>query len=242
MKNYLAVTCCLLFLFISCKKSPTDSSSETIIGSGNLVTQVLQLALFHSVDLKTVGKVNITQGNAQEISITISDNLLEYIQTIVSNGLLTIDVEPGKRFSNFDLTVNLTMTDLEELSNSGAGSINGINLLKVDSLRVSLDGTGNINLQIGTDQVESSLSGAGNIVLSGTSNTQQIELSGAGSLQAFDLTTETTTIILSGAGKVEVSVYQMMDVTISGAGSVYFKGSPTIIQNITGPGSLVNAN
>jgi len=243
MKRILVVTCGLFLLFIlSCKKNPTDSSSETIIGSGNLVTEGRLLAQFHSVELRTVGNVNVTYGNVQEVSVRVNDNILEYIQTIVNNGTLIIDVEPGRRFSNLHLTVNLTMTDLEELSMSSAGSITGINEFKADSARLNLNGAGEIRLQLEVDQLNSSLSGAGNIVLSGAVNTHQIGQPGAGNVQAFDLITETSIVNLSGAGKAEVYVNQLLDVNISGSGSVYYRGHPTIIQNITGSGSLIDAN
>jgi hypothetical protein len=90
--------------------------------------------------------------------------------------------------------------------------------------------------------LNSTLSGAGNIVLVGKVGTYQITHSGAGNILAFDLISETTIISLSGTGKAEVYVDQLLDVTITGAGSVYYKGKPTIIQNITGSGSLIDAN
>jgi len=243
MKRSLAISCSVLvLLIISCKENSTISSPELIVGSGQLVTEVRSLNNFYSVELSTVGKVNVTYGTVQKVSVTVNDNILEFIRTIVSNGKLIIDVEPGKRFSNFNLTVDLTVTDLEELSNSGAGSINGKNKFKVDSVRLDLNGAGEINLKLEADRLNSSLSGAGNIVLSGKVSTHQIEHSGAGNLLAFDLITETTIINLSGAGKAEVYVNQLLDATISSAGSVYYKGHPTIIQNITGSGSLIDAN
>lgn len=243
MKRPIAAICSVLFLFaIYCKKSPTDSSSDTIIGSGNQVTQVRLLAPFYSVNLSTVGNVNLTHGSVQEVSITISDNLMEYVRTTVSSGTLIIDVEPGKKFSNFDLTVNLTMTNLEELSNSGAGSIESMNRFHVDSVKLNLSGAGNISLLLEAGQLNSTLTGAGNIVLSGEVDSHQIGHSGAGNLLAFSLVTETTTVNLSGAGKVEVFVNQLLNVTISGVGSVHYKGHPTIIQSITGSGSLIDAN
>lgn len=240
--TFTLMFCVLLLLTISCKKSPTDTSSNTIIGSGNLVTEVRLLSSFHSVYLSTVGNVNISQGGVQEISITIDDNLLEFIRTVVSGGMLFIEVEPGHRFSNFNLTVNLTMTDLEQLFLSGAGSITGINTFKIDAVLLDLGGAGNISLRLESDQLTSSLTGAGNIILSGKVDTHQVNHSGAGNLLAFNLTTETTRISLSGAGKDEVMVKQLLEVNISGAGSVYYKGYPTIIQSITGAGNLIDSN
>jgi len=243
MRKSLGVICSIfVMLIMSCKDNPTVSSPEVIVGSGNLVTEVRTLAPFHSVVLNTVGNANLRYGAAQAVSVTVNDNIMEYIRTTVSDGTLIIDVETGHRFTNFNLTVDIIMTDLEKLSNSSAGSINGKNKFPVDSVRLDLSGAGEIGLKLEVDQLNSSLSGAGNIVLSGNVASHQIAHSGAGNLLAFDLITETTTISLSGAGKEEVHVNQLLDVTISGAGSVYYKGHPTIIQNITGSGSLIDAN
>jgi len=243
MKRSFAVTySVLVLLIISCKETPTVSTPELIVGSGRLVTEVRSLTHFHSVDLNTVGNVNVTYGAVQRVSVTVDDNILEYIRTTVSNGNLIIDVDPDKRLSNFNLTVDLTATDLEEFSNSSAGSINGKNKFTVDSVRLDLSGAGGMSLQLEANQLSSSVSGAGNIVLSGKVSTHQLEHSGAGNLLAFDLITETTIINLSGAGKAEVYANQLLDVTISGAGSVYYKGRPTINQNITGSGSLIDSN
>jgi len=238
----MAACALIILLIISCKETPTSSSSEIIIGSGTLLTEVRSLAPFHSVDLYTVGKVNVTYGNVQEVSVTANDNILEFVQTTVSNGKLIIDLEPGNRFSDLNLTLDLTMTDLEELSNSSAGLITGKNKFIVDSVSLDLSGAGEISLELEADQLNSSLSGAGNIVLSGTVSSHRVEHSGVGNLLAFDLITATTIINLSGVGRAEVYVNQLLDVTISGVGSVYYKGHPTIIQNITSSGSLIDAN
>ena len=230
----------LLFLF-SCK-APTDSDSGTIIGSGTLVTQVRSHVPFHSVELFTVGTVNVRSGSEQKISITVDDNILEYVRTTVSNGSLLINLDPGRRFSNLNLTIDLTMTDLEALSNSGAGSITGINPFAVDNVRLNLAGAGHIILELDAAELDSTLSGAGNIVLNGSVGLHGIAHSAAGNVLAFGLITGTTNISMSGAGRAEVYVNQLLDVTISGAGSVYYRGRPTVVQNITGTGQLIDAN
>jgi len=186
--------------------------------------------------------VNITFGPTQEVSVTVNDNILEYITTIVSNGTLTISVESGVQVSNLNLTVNLSMTDLEMLALSGAGTISGNNKFTADSVSLTSTGAGEIRLQLEVNQLSSSLTGTGEIFVSGKARQHQIQISGAGTIHAFDLLTETTTVNVTGVGNVEVNVSQLLDVNISGAGSVYYKGHPTITQNITGTGSIIDAN
>ena len=232
----------LILITMSCKDKTPTSSTEVIVGSGNLVTELRSLGTFHSVDLTTVGTVNITFGPSQEVSVTVNDNILEYITTIVSNGTLTISIESGVQVSNLNLTVNLSMTDLEKLALSGAGTIIGNNKFTGDSVSLVSTGAGEIRLRLDVNQLSSSLTGAGEIFVSGKARQHQIQISGAGTIHAFDLLTETTTINVTGVGNVEVNVSQLLDVNISGAGSVYYKGHPTITQNITGTGSIIDAN
>lgn len=232
--NFICLTCC--------NNATTSSPSTTIVGSDNLVTENRSLANFSSVDLRSVGIVNLTYGAAQDVSVTVNDNILEYIETTVSNGVLTVDIEPGHRFSNLKLTVDITMMDLELITNTGAGTIKSMNSFEVESVQLTLTGAGQIRLELNADQLISSHTGAGYIVLQGEVATHQISHSGAGSIHAFDLMTDTTVISLSGAGKAEVYVAQLLEVTITGAGSVYYIGYPTIVSNITGVGNLIDAN
>ncbi len=243
MKRSLTVIFSLLILLIlSCKDKTPTTSTKVIQGSGTLITELRLLGSFHSVDLTTAGTVNITFGPAQEMSVTVNDNILEYITTIVNNGKLTIGIESGVQVSNLDLTVNISMPDLERLSLSGAGTIIGNNKFIGDSVSLTSTGAGEIRLQLEVDQLGSSLTGAGEIFVSGKARQHQIQISGAGTIHAFDLLTETTTVNVTGVGNVEVNVSQLLDVNISGAGSVYYKGYPTITQNITGTGSIIDAN
>ena len=47
---------------------------------------------------------------------------------------------------------------------------------------------------------------------------------------------------ISGLGYCEVSVEETMDVNISGAGKVYYKGNPEVFRNISGLGSIINVD
>ena len=234
-----------VLVLMSCtivEDSISHDPSDRIRGSGDLITEVRTLPDFHSVHISTAGKVNVTYGTKQQASVTVDDNVLEYITTTVSDGRLDIGVWHGVQLSRFSLTVNLTMTDLEELSASSAGSFVGKNKFKADFVAFALSSAGDISLDIEADQVNSSLSSAGDLFLTGTANKHQAVLSSAGDLHAFNLITNTTTVIVSSAGDAEVFANDLLDVTISSVGSVYYRGYPRIRQHISSLGKLINRN
>lgn len=235
----------LVSLLVSCvivEDSISPESSDKIRGSGDLITEVRTFPDFHSVHISTAGKVYVTYGTNQQASVTVDDNVMEYITTTVSNGMLYIGVRHGVRLSRFNLTLNLTMTDLEELSTSSAGSFVGKNKFKADFVSFGLSSAGDISLDIEADRVNSSLSSAGDLFLSGTADQHQAVLSSAGDLHAFNLITNTTTVIVSSAGDAEVFANDLLDVTISSVGSVYYRGFPRIRQHISSLGRLISRN
>ena len=82
----------------------------------------------------------------------------------------------------------------------------------------------------------------GSIILDGEVDKHQITHSGVGSILSYDLLTDTTLATLSGVGDAQIYVSDYLNISIEGDGSLYYKGFPTIIQNITGNGQLVDDN
>ncbi len=232
----------IVLVFLSSCENTSSSSSDSIKGSNTLTTEVRSVASFQGVIFNPAGIVNLTSGATQRVSITVNENLMEYITTTVSGGQLMIDVAPGVQIRDLNLTVDLTMTDLESLEMNGAGNFYGKNLFQVDAAVLNLKGAGNITLEIEADELRSFLTGAGRITLSGAATIHNIEIPGAGRLQAFGLSTGTTVVSLSGSGKAEVLATQLLNVKITGTGNVHYRGYPSITVEITGSGSLIDDN
>ena len=245
MRNLLVViVLALLLTSIGCsdENSYSITPNITIKGSGNLVSAELSLDSFHSVHITTAGLVNITSGTKQTASLTVDDNILEHLLITASNGILVIGIESGKQLNDFDLTLELTMTDLEELSTSSAGTIVGRNKSETDEVIFNVSSAGSISLEIEAEQIVSNLSSAGSLELSGNAKTHHATISSVGSLISFGLVTESTFATLTSVGNAEVYTTQTLNVMITSLGSVFYKGNPIISQVITSLGIVVNAN
>ena len=85
--------------------------------------------------------------------------------------------------------------------------------------------------------------GVGNFTLSGSDQDNlSITLTGVGDVKSFDMRAGSCKIKLTGVGNCQVYAINKLDVTITGVGSVLYKGTPQIISNISGLGQLINAN
>lgn len=91
---------------------------------------------------------------------------------------------------------------------------------------------------------QASSSGTGDFVITDSMNQQsmKIYLEGAGNFSGFMMTAENCQVDISGTGNCEITVTKELDVTIDGTGSVYYKGNPSIQEDIAGTGRVINSN
>jgi hypothetical protein len=219
-----------------------ENDNLKIKGSGNLISEEMDVPYFHSISMNTAGLVTVTQGTEQHIEVTVDDNIMEHLSIRVHNDELIIEVVRGVSLSEFELTIDVIMTDLKSLVTNSAGSIKGINTFEEDQINLMVNSAGNIILDLKAYQLNSMINSAGNLLLSGQVTHHNAMLSSAGNLSAFDLYTETTVIMINSAGNAQVTASKLLDVTINSVGCVYYKGDPVLIQRINSIGRVISAN
>lgn len=204
---------------------------------------------FHRVTLKEFGKLNIVQGEEESLTIETHKDLMPKILSEVRGGELILGIKGGilDRFSDFlstslsghRITYNLTLKNLRALSVSGAASVS-LGAIQTDTIAYRLSGAGSIHTQeLLADSVKATLSGTGKIELGGKTQEQSVVISGAGGYIARKLETESSKVRLSGAGKAIVWATDLLDIKISGLGSVDYYGEPEMRTDITGLGNVV---
>jgi hypothetical protein len=86
--------------------------------------------------------------------------------------------------------------------------------------------------------------GSGNVTVSDPISADRMEISliGSGGFFGFPLTASRCQVDISGSGNCEITVNDDLDVAVDGSGSVYYKGSPIIHEDINGSGRVVDTN
>ena len=216
----------------------------TIQGSGNVVTEEREVSDFDKVAMSGFGRVIVTQGDSESLTIETDDNLMQYIETQVSGGTLelgfTDDVERKILDPSDSIIFRLGVIDLSALNISGAGSFE-VKELGADRFELVLSGAGDVKIDslAATDLVVT-VSGAGGIEMAGQVETQAVTLSGFGSYDAPDLESQDATVQVGGAGSATVWAHDTLDIEIGGAGDVDYFGSPDVTQDISGAGSITS--
>ncbi len=219
----------------------TACGLRTIQGSGDVITESRDVSGFDSVSLTGIGRVIITQGDEESLTIEADDNLFEYITSEVKSGTLELGFTDNVRIdSTSSITFTVGVKELTGLDSTGTGSIE-IGELGADNLNISTSGTGSISIGTltATDLVANA-EGTGDIKLAGNVETQEIMRVGTGDYDAADLESRIAKVEATGTGNVVIWVLDALDVEITGTSEVSYYGSPNVTQNITGPGSLTS--
>jgi hypothetical protein len=137
-----------------------------------------------------------------------------------------------------------------DLNVSGSGSLT----LEADArgeLGANVSGSGRIDFKGSCNNVDSKVSGSGKVVMglasanrvvvgvsgsgkimaNGNAKEIKANISGSGEVLAADLQVDSCEIRISGSGDVEVNVKNALDATISGSGSVSYKGNPSQVNS-----------
>lgn len=198
-------------------------------------SEVRDVPAFTKLSLSTAAKVHLTQGNTQRVELKGSEDALKDVETEVRGGHLIIKRE-SSWFSwsdSDDLDVYITMPKIDELNVSGSGKVEGTNKFETSDLEISVSGSGSVDIETNTKDLDLSISGSGKIELEGSASHADISISGSGSLEAEDLKAVSYKIIISGSGSCTVNAEKSIDASISGSGSVYYKGNPANINSST---------
>lgn len=128
------------------------------------------------------------------------------------------------------MQIDVDASGAMETNVSGSGDIDVKATCK--SLEGKVSGSGKVAFA-GTvaERADVNISGSGKILAKGTAREIKTTISGSGEVLAAELEVEKCEVRISGSGDVEINVKSELDATISGSGSVSYKGNPSQVNS-----------
>ncbi|MHC2992890.1 hypothetical protein OB13_15370 [Pontibacter sp. HJ8] len=220
-------------LFSSC-----DDDNDCIRGRGDVESRELILDPVTGLRVNGDTRVFVRRGATQRIEVRAQPNVLDAINTGVSNGIWDLSFDTCLR-SHKTVEVHMTVPELNSAEMIGSGQIELLDEFETNEFRGVLDGSGYLRINVAAAKVTSRLTGSGTIDMLGEATVEEISLSGSSNVKSFDLRSESAGVVLSGSGNVEVNATTNLSVTLSGSGNVYYQGNPTINSTISGSGKVI---
>lgn len=212
---YLGLAAVSVFFVVACNKA-----------KGPVVTQDISVANFEGIELNLRDNVYIKQGPTQRITIEAQENVAEALNKKVENGIWKIDFDKKPNLYK-NMKINIITPDLKYIKLNGPGMVITQKLI-LDSLKISVNGTGNIDVEGDIKRLHSELLSNGDIFLEGTSEQHKVDVFSNGRINSFDLEAKVSSIIIDGLGTANVKVKDSLQARILGDGSIFYKGNPFV--------------
>jgi len=223
-------------------------SGSVITGSGNLEIQAMDYRDFTKIDAGYAFSIEVTEADAFSVSITLDDNLFEYLNIGQTGDTLHISLEPNNSYRNSTLRATINMPALREVKLSGASkgdvkwftssdnlelAASGASHFELDDIdsgntKLILSGASKASGSINMADGDFDISGASTVELEGTAQDVSMAASGASTMLLPDFTIANADIELSGASTTRVNVSGTLDISASGASMLVYIGNPTL--------------
>jgi len=223
-----------------------------IEGSGSRSEEVRSFDGLRGVHLATIGELRVELGDRDELTISTDDNLLEYFETEVRDGILRIDVRDGTSLhTKSDVRFHLVIRTLESVRASSSGDIL-IKRFDAPEVDITLSSSGDVHVREGKgERVRMNLSSSGDLEMQtliareltaelsssgdvdikrGRVEEQEVAISSSGDYDAPGLESRIATVRISSSGDAHLWVTERLRAATSSSGSIYYRGDPQSVQ------------
>lgn len=232
MKTSVKIGIAIAYILAVLTSSCVGFNEKNVKLSGVTKVSTKEISAFDKVDVSGAIDVIVNIGNKSEVVIEADSAIMPYVVTEVKDRELRIynkDIIGFYNFKNNKILVTITTPSILELESSGACDVT-INDLKTDMFKVSLSGACDLIGSFECNVLDLESSGSSDSKLRGKVKNCNIELSGACDIKALDLEVDSLKIEGSGSSNVEITVQNSLDVELSGASELRYKGEPKYIK------------
>ena len=209
-------------ILAGCNLDSTNPSNIT--GSGVLVTRTDSSSAFTGLSASQAFQLTVTRAPEYSISITVDDNIAEYLVARKDAGIFTLGLASSRSYNRITARAVITMPGIQAVSLSGASSLVGSGFTTAGALALQV-------------------SGASNLVLSsGSGERIAMVVSGASFVDLSEFLVDEADVNLSGASRSTLQVRNRIDATVSGASVLTCSGSPQWgRRQVSGASQIVEA-
>ena len=138
------------------------------------------------------------------------------------------------------ITIDVYSNGLTAIETKGTALVNILSSIDAPEISFRTDGESLITAkEVNCGIFKCKCGDTSNIVINGGKcGTSDLTMSGRGSIAVFNMTTESSTVIITGNGDVRCQASTDLNVTISGNGKLYYTGSPRIRARIPSPSQI----
>lgn len=214
-------------------------SCHYITGSGNIISENRVTGGFTGVSVAGGFEVEWKDGPATTVLVEADDNVLPYIETRVSGGVLKIRTRGMNSFSNAHMKVFITSPDINSVTVSAAASFIAKDILRSDGrLKFNASSAGSITAEINAPEVDAEASSAATLKIIGKTRNCTADLSSGSTLRTEGLLTENYKVTASSGSNAHVRASVSLDASANSGSSIFYRGAANVQKSTSSGGSI----
>ena len=230
----------IFFLSLSLMLSSCNMNMLNSV-SGNKNVEIADRTVaedFTKIKVSTGLNLYLSQGNKNKITLEADENLHEIIFTEIENGELKIYSD--KNIWNAKAKkVYVTVKDLTSLVATSGSDVYTEEELNMENVNIVSSSVANIDLDLNANSMISIATSGSNIKLNGTTIQHTCSATSGASIEAYDLTSENVTAIVTSDADINIYASVSLDARATSGGNIDFKGNPkNIKKSSTSEGSI----
>ncbi len=215
--------------------------TKKISGNRQITTETRHIDNYDKISVTGPFKVKIVPGKPGILQIKADENLLQYIETFTNGSKLVIRINPQFSVTDYaKLSVEVPADYLSQINLSGSGEIYNTKIFNWKNLKLTLTGSGRLDIKTGINHLTATLVGSGDILLTGKAETAKYVLTGSGLISANKLEAQEVKATLTGSGEIRLRVVKRLNAKVMGTGDIFYYGEPDILKtNVIGAGDII---
>ena len=215
--------------------------SGSVEGNGKVVEETRDLGDFDKISVTRGMNVYISQGPVQKVIVSADENLLDVIETSVSDGTLKVSSNRVIRKASSN-KVLVTLPDLVLIKATAGSNIFTEDTLNLKMLEVKGMAGSNVKLVLNSEELHVSAVAGSNIFLNGTSVSCIVKANSGSNVKAGELNVATCDLKASSGANVWINVQKEMSAKVSSGANVFYSGNPetTNIEKSSGGNVIKN--
>ena len=220
----------VIFLIALCTafSAIAQEKAKVTIGNGAITKSTRNVGSYEKINVSGPFDIRMVSGQQGSVSVEADNNIIDFVVTEVKGGVLNIAPEKGKLFKSSrgnKVIIKVPVNTISEVALLGSGNVNSRTTFKND-IKVTLDGSGTIDLMVECANAEVVILGSGDIKIKGKTQNLKCLVVGSGAIKATEFEAQDTEVTVSGSGSADIYTNHALTGRITGSGSVAFSGNP----------------
>ncbi|HSO89498.1 MAG TPA: head GIN domain-containing protein [Draconibacterium sp.] len=213
----------------------------SVEGNGKVTEQTRDLGEFNKISVTRGMNVYISQGDLTKVVIKADENLLDIIETTVTDGTLKVSCNRGIRKAESN-KVFVTVTDLDLLKTTAGSNVFSEDTLHFQTLDVKSTAGSNVKLEVEAGEINLSAAAGSNIFLNGIVKSLNVKANSGSNIKAGDLQAENCDIKVSSGANIWIKVQNGLTAKASSGGNLFYSGEPNPLRITKSSGGNVIKN